>query len=40
MKCPRCSSNCTRREWDRYGEYVLCLRCGWTDNGIGLRRRR
>ena len=40
MKCPRCSSSFTRTEYDRYGRYDLCLTCGWTDNGIGQRRRR
>ena len=39
MKCPRCRSSCVRTEFDRYGTYDLCLQCGWTDNGIGLRRK-
>ena len=39
MRCPRCSSNIVRAELDRYGEYLMCLRCGWTDNAIGLRRK-
>ena len=39
-KCPRCSSSFTRTEQDRYGEYKMCLNCGWTDNGITVGRRR
>ena len=34
MKCPRCCSNVMREEKDRYGVYMMCLECGWTDNGM------
>ena len=37
MKCVRCGSNFLREEQDHYGKYIVCLTCGWTDNGIGLR---
>ena len=33
--CPRCRSSLIRTETDRWGKYVLCLECGWTDNGVG-----
>ena len=37
-KCPRCFRRMVKRDFDLYGHYALCIGCGWTDNGIGLRR--
>ena len=26
------------KEWDRYGSYLYCRVCGWTDNGLQGRK--
>lgn len=38
MRCVRCGSTVLREERDRFGAYIVCLTCGWTDNGIRVRR--
>ena len=34
--CPRCHQKfAVKHDRDQYGNYALCMSCGWTNNGAG-----